>query len=140
MFTLEPNKQKDCQKNDNVPTSPDNKTLCPETPDSRLSTGSRNSDFSLTNKSAEKSEYKLYCYRYVVLLAYVAIRFTSGAVYGVFVPFSNMMGQVYKIKHVFVVLSCFIFNGLSPAVNLLYANKIIISYGTKISVFFEISI
>ena len=83
-----------------------------------------------------ESVYEVYSYRYVVLLSYIFIRFTSGAVYGLFIPFSTIMRKVYGIKHVFIVFTGYTFNALSPLVNLLYANKIILSYGTKMAVIF----
>ena len=82
----------------------------------------------------DETPYRLYKYRYVVLFAYCLSKFCSGAIYGLFIPFSNVMSTVYGIRHIFVVITGFTFSAISPIATLLYVNKIILKYGVKISV------
>ncbi len=84
--------------------------------------------------SDSETEYELSPYRYVVLACYFMIKFTSGAIYSLFIPYSDFLHETYGIKHVFTVLTAFTFNAMNPLVTFLYANRLILSKGTKFSV------
>lgn len=86
----------------------------------------------LTEKESVK--YSLSSYRYIVVIAYFFVKFTAGATYGLYIPFSDYLQGIYQVNHIYIVITAFAFQGLSPFVNLLYANKIILSMGTQFSV------
>jgi len=85
--------------------------------------------------TSDTNLYKVYCYRWVVLIVYFFIMFSSGATYQVFIPFSVYMQKVYGITHVVVILTSFTFNGIYPISNFLIANQVIVYKGTKFAVF-----
>ncbi len=131
MLALPGSKYNDAQSTSIVSSSSPNK-ISPR--EGELSTQNASTAIPLPVAIPENS-YEIYSYRYVVLLAYILIRFASGAIYGLFIPFSDVMRQVYGIKHIFVVLTGVTFSALSPLVNLCYANRIILTYGARTSVF-----
>jgi len=81
--------------------------------------------------------YKVTKYRYVIIVVYVLILFSSGGVYSIFIPFSGFLTRIYGISHVFIVLSGFTFNALYPISSFLIASDFIKRYGLKISVFYN---
>lgn len=87
------------------------------------------------NKQAKENDKAvLSWYRFVAIAMYFLIKFTSGATYGLYIPYSNYLQEIYGIRHVYVVITAYAFQCLSPFVNILYANRIILYAGTKISV------
>ncbi len=81
-----------------------------------------------------QTAYRLTWYRWVVLGSFFAVLFSSGATYGVFLPFSAFLRDTYGISHVFVVISGFVFNGVYPFTSLLIADKFIQRHGTHTAV------
>ena len=78
--------------------------------------------------------YEVYKYRWVVLLTFCLIKYSSCATYGLFVPFSSYLTQIYGIHHVFIVLSSYSFNGLYPIASFFIADPIIHACGVRVAV------
>lgn len=91
-------------------------------------------DASEKMPSKETSMHTLSWYRFVVIAMYFLIKFTSGAAYGLYIPYSDYLQEIYGIMHIYVVISAYAFQCLSPFVIIIYANKLILYAGTKISV------
>ncbi len=85
-------------------------------------------------KPAAEGTFVVSGYRWVVVLSYVVSQLASGAVYGVFIPFSNYMQDIYGIPHVAIVLTCFTFNGVYPFSSFFFADWFILRFGLYISV------
>jgi hypothetical protein len=86
------------------------------------------------NKPAQPTKFKVYKYRWAVLIAFCLIKYSSCATYSLFLPFSSYISEIYGIDHFYIVLSSYTFNGLYPLASFFIADPVIQSKGIKFSV------